>query len=146
MSWTMIKTLIITGAGLIGSAIGSAFGGNSAFMTSLIIFMGIDILTGVAVSTIFKRSPKTESGALSSKTMALGLCRKGMMLLIVLIGAQLDIMLKLNYIRDAVIITFCANEILSIIENAGIMGLPMPGVISKAVELLQSKNEGEKNG
>ena len=54
-------------------------------------------------------------------------------------------MIGVNYIRDAVIIGFVANELISIVENAGLMGVPMPAVITKAIDILQTKaNEGGK--
>ena len=136
-----IKSFIITAAGVLGSFILSLFGGWSDAMTALMIFMGIDILTGVAVAAYFKTSPKTDCGTLSSKTMATGLCRKGVMILIVLGCAQLDIVLHLSYIRDAAIIAFCASEFLSIIENCGLMGIKFPAAVTKAVELLQAKGD-----
>ena len=113
-------------------------------MTALIVFMFIDLVTGLLVAGFFKRSPKTDCGTLSSKTMATGLCRKGAMLLIVLGCAQLDVILNQTYIRDAAIIAFCAAEFLSIIENAGIMGIKFPAAVTRAIELLQSKGDEEK--
>jgi hypothetical protein len=44
-----------------------------------------------------------------------------------------------NYIRDAVIIGFIANELISIVENAGLMGLPLPSVLTKAIDVLKNK-------
>ena len=54
-----------------------------------------------------------------------GLCRKGMTLLFVLIAVRLDLLMGTNYLRDAVCIAFIANEALSILENAGLMGMPL---------------------
>ena len=70
-----------------------------------------------------------------------GLVRKGMTLLIVLIACRLDVMLGVNYIRDAVVIAFVVNETLSIIENAGLMGVPIPAAITKAIEMLREKSD-----
>ena len=91
------------------------------------------------------KSKKSKTGALESKVGYKGLCRKGMILLIVLVAARLDLILESNYIKDMVVIAFITNETLSIIENAGCMGIPMPGVVTRAIELLKNKNEqGEK--
>ena len=65
-------------------------------------------------------------------------------LLIVLVGCRLDVVMGSNFIRDAVVIAFIANETLSIIENAGLMGLPIPAVITKAIEVLKKKAESEE--
>lgn len=62
-------------------------------------------------------------------------------LLIVLVAHRLDITLGTEYIRPAVIIAFCANELISIIENLGIMGVPLPAVLTGAMELLQNKTD-----
>lgn len=125
--------------GVIGAAFTTLFGGWSAGMTTLIIFMIIDYLSGLIVAGVFKQSPKSISGALESRAGWKGLCRKGMTLLFVLIAYRLDIMIGTNYIRDAVVIGFCVNELLSIVENAGLMGLPLPPIIVKALDVLRTK-------
>lgn len=127
--------------GMIGGAIASAFGGWSAGLTTLLIFMAIDYISGLVVAGVFHRSPKSEGGALESRAGWKGLVRKGMTLLIVLIGCRLDIMLGIMYIRDALIIAFIINELLSIIENAGLMGVPIPKALENAIELLRQKTE-----
>ena len=48
-----------------------------------------------------------------------------------------------SYIRDAVIIGFMANELISIVENAGLMGLPLPAIINKAIDVLQNKGKDD---
>ena len=141
-----LKMSIATVAGAAGAFILGLFGGWDQAMTALIIFMGIDILTGLMVAAVFKSSQKTTCGTLSSKTMAMGLCRKGAMLLIILGCAQLDNILMTQYIRNAVIFAFCANEFLSIIENVGLMGVNFPPFLVKAIELLKSKSEDSNNG
>jgi toxin secretion/phage lysis holin len=64
-----------------------------------------------------------------------------MILLAVLIAYRLDLTAGTTYIRDMVILAFVANEALSIIENAGLMGVPMPAVITKAVDMLHRRKE-----
>ena len=66
-----------------------------------------------------------------------------MVLLFVLIAYRLDLALGVEYIRDAVIIGFMANELISIVENAGLMGLPLPEAIIKAIDILTKKAESE---
>lgn len=141
-----IKTAVCTAAGVVGSAIASAFGGWDAAMITLVSMMVIDYLTGVLVAGVFHNSPKTENGALESKAGWKGLCRKGVTLLIVLVAARLDIILGTEFIRDAVVIGYIANEIISIIENAGLMGVPIPEAIKKAIEVLQQKGSEDNGG
>lgn len=136
-----MKSGICTATGVIGGFVASLFGGWSAALTTLVIFMGIDYLSGLLVAGVFHNSSKTESGALESKAGWKGLCRKGMTLLIVLIGYRLDLAIGVNYIKDAVTIAFIANETISIVENAGLMGVPMPEIITKAIDVLNSKSK-----
>lgn len=134
-----MKGIICTATGAAGSLVAHIFGGWTAGMTTLIIFMAIDYLSGVAVAGIFKNSQKTASGALESRAGWKGLCRKGLTLLIVLVAYRLDLLLGSEYIRDGVVIAFCANELISIVENAGLMGLPLPNIITKAIDVLNNK-------
>ena len=136
-----LKVGICTGFGIVGSGIAAAFGGWDAGLMTLVILMAIDYLTGFMVAAIWHKSPKSKNGALESKAGWKGLCRKGVTLLIVLIGAQLDKLLGVDFVRNAVIIGYAVNELISIIENAGLMGVPVPEVVQRAIELLQKKGE-----
>lgn len=129
--------------GMIGSFIASLFGGFDAALVTLIIFMTLDYISGIIVAGVFKNSRKTENGALESGAGWKGLCRKGMTLVIVLIAVRLDIVIGTTYIRDAVCIAFIANETISIVENAGLMGVPIPAAITKAIEVLKDKTDKE---
>lgn len=139
----IMKDIICTIVGVTGSAVASILGGWDDALITLIIFMIIDYMTGLIVAGIFKASPKTESGALESKAGWKGLCRKCVTLLFVLIGYRLDLAIGTSYIRNAVIIGFMANELISIVENAGLMGIPLPNVIKKAIDVLVSRSEEE---
>lgn len=138
-----MKGYVTTALGVVGGFIASLFGGWDAALTTLVIFMGIDYVTGLIVAGVFHNSGKTESGALESRAGWKGLCRKGMTLLIVLIACRLDLVMNTNFVRDAVVIGYIANETISIVENAGLMGLPIPSAITKAIEVLTKKNEKE---
>ena len=136
-----MKDTICAVVGVIGSFISSLFGGWSASLTTLLLFMIADYITGLVVAAVFKKSPKTKSGSLESKAGFKGLCRKGMMLLFVLVAYRLDLIIGTDYIRNAVIIAFIANELISITENAGLMGVPLPAVITNAIDILTKKSE-----
>ena len=136
-----MKQMICAILGVIGSAIASVFGGWDAGLATLLIFMGLDYVTGLIVAGVFHNSTKTDTGTLESKAGWKGLCRKCMTLIFVLVAYRLDLVIGTNYIRDAVIIAFIANETISLVENAGLMGLPLPSVISKAIDILQKKTE-----
>lgn len=136
----MNKETICTTIGAIGSFIAWALGGWTTGLQTLIIFMSIDFIMGLTNAAVFKNSPKTESGALQSATGWKGLCRKGTILLFVLIGHRLDLVLSLDYIKNAVIIGFLTNELISIVENAGLMGIKLPVVITNAIDILNEKS------
>lgn len=138
-----MKEKMLLVMGVIGSGIASLFGGWGAGLTTLMIFMGIDYISGLIVAGVFHSSNKTDSGALESKAGFKGLCKKGMTLVFVLIAYRLDLVIGTNYIRDAVIIAFIGNELISITENAGLMGVPLPAVIIKAIDILQKKADSE---
>lgn len=138
-----MKDLTCTALGVVGSAITTAFGGWSTGMITLIIFMAVDYVTGLICAGVFKVSKKSENGGLESRAGFKGLCRKGVILLVVLVAYRLDLLIGTSYIRDAVIIGFCANELISIIENCGLMGIPMPAPIVKAIDILKSKGKDE---
>ena len=138
-----VKTTVLTIAGVVGSFIASLFGGWTSDMQTLLILMGIDIVMGLLIAGFWKKSEKSTTGTINSLSMAKGLVRKGVYLLIILVAYRLDLSLNVEYIRTAVIIAFIVNEVISIIENAGIMGVPIPGVITRAIEVLRNKSEGD---
>ena len=138
-----MKSGITTVIGVIGGMIASLFGGWDAALVTLMIFMGIDYVTGLIVAGVFHNSEKTENGALESRAGWKGLCRKGVTLLVVLVACRLDLVMGSNFIRDAVVIAFIANETISIIENAGLMGIPIPAAIMRAIDILKNKAESE---
>ena len=135
-----MKEKICTILGLIGSALCWAFGGWDASIVALLVCMAVDYASGSMVALVFHNSNKTETGTYNSSYGLKGLCKKGMMLLFVLVAVQIDKLLGTAYARDAVCIGFCSNEVLSIIENLGLAGIPMPQAITKALEQLQKKD------
>ena len=132
--------------GLMGGAMARLDGGWDAALQTLIICMGVDNMTGRIVAGVFHDSPKTKTGTLESRAGWKGLCRKGMSLLIVLVACRLDAVMDSSFVRDAVVIGFIANETLSIIENAGLMGVPIPKALARAVDILKQRSEEEQKG
>lgn len=144
MNISTVKVFLCTAAGIIGSLITKLFGGWTEDMATLVIFMAVDFVTGLILAGVFHKSNKSKSGSLNSRAGWKGLCRKCITLLFVLIANRLDILLGTDYIRTAAIIGFITNEAISIIENAGIMGIPMPSVMTKAIEILKNKGDGDE--
>lgn len=133
--------------GVLGGVIAELFGGWDTALTTLAILMGADIVTGWIVAAVFHNSKKTESGKLESRVGWKGLCRKGATFLVIMIAYRLDLMAGTTFLKDAVIIAFTANEALSVVENVGLMGVPIPKIIMEAIDVLRKKSEeGVKNG
>lgn len=139
-----MKEMFYTAVGALGAAITAAFGGWTSGLTTLLIFMGIDYISGLVVAGVFHASNKTLGGGLESRAGWKGLCRKGMTLLIVWIAGRIDAMLGTSYFLDGTAIAFVLNELLSIIENAGLMGIPVPEPLERAIEVLKNRAGSEE--
>lgn len=139
-----LKTLFSFILGLIGSGIAYFLGGFTAAIQVLLIFMALDFLTGLMVAGIFKKSGKSENGALDSRVGWRGLAKKVYTIVLVGVAAQVDRLVGTNsFARDATTLSFIVNEALSIVENAGLMGIPLPSKLKDALELLKSKSENQ---
>lgn len=139
------KIVVSTTVGMTGAALTALLGGWDTALQTLIGFMTADYITGFTVAAVFHKSSKTAGGALSSAAGLRGLFKKGGMLLLVYIACRLDLMIGAAYIRDTVIIALVTNETVSIIENLGLMGVPIPPIVTKTMEVLKSKaEEGDK--
>lgn len=127
-------------SGVFGAFVTFAFGGWNEAMTTLLVFMVIDYLTGVFVALAGK-SDKTKTGYLSSKIGFKGLIKKGLIMLMIIVACRLDILLNTRwYVRDATCIAFILNETISIIENAGVL-IPIPQVILNVIDVLRRKSD-----
>ena len=135
-----LKLTALTALGLLGGCIADLLGGWDAGLQSLFLFMAIDYITGLIVAGVFKKSRKSQKGALESLAAWKGLLRKGITLGVVLIACRLDLLLGATIIRDATVIAYCCNELLSITENIGLMGVPLPKAVTQALEALQQKD------
>ena len=127
--------------GAVGGFVTALLGGWDYAMQLLVIAMAVDYISGVMVAGVWHKSSKSESGKLESRAGFKGLCRKGMSLGLVLVAHYMDLAIGTQYIRDAIVIGFAANEIFSILENLGLMGVQYPAVIKNALEVLRGKGE-----
>lgn len=139
-----MKDGICAGIGAAAGMISWLTGGLDTPILALMICMGVDYLTGLIVAGVFHTSPKSSGGGLDSRVGWKGLARKFVTLLIVVVANLADILLELHYIRDAVIAAFCANECISILENAGLMGIRIPKVLTAALDKLSEEGENEQ--
>ena len=138
------KDMILGVLSAAGAAVAGALGGWDTALTVLLCCMGIDYVTGVLVAAVWHRSGKTDSGGVSSAAGFKGLLRKGVTLLMVLLGALLDQALGIDYARTAVCLFYIANEGISILENTAAMGVPYPGFIKNMLDAMSK--DGEEGG
>lgn len=133
---------ILTALGVSLSGILNTFwGGWSSPMTTLCIVMAVDYVSGILLAVVFHKSPKTPNGGASSEIGFKGLAKKLFLLMLVGVAYQLDRATGNNFIRDAAALFFIANEALSVLENAGLLGIPLPKVLRKGIELLKAKDD-----
>ena len=128
----------------LGAFLLRSLGGWDAALGLLFLMMGLDVLCGVIVSFL-RRSGLTPGGGFQSRTFFLGLSRKLLMILLVILATALDGLLGAQICRLAVIGFYCANEAFSIIENAALMGVPFPRGILRALERFRDVMD-EKEG
>lgn len=143
MHWDKITKAL---AGLAGAAAG-LLGGWSTLLTILAWFMVIDYATGVIVAWR-GRSPKTETGGVSSKESFDGLVRKAFIMLVVLMATLLDQAIgnEASVFQTAATTYYIANEGISILENTSLMGVKYPAFILKALEAMRaSGDKGTEN-
>lgn len=133
-----MKETICTVIGVAGGFITAIVGGWDSALITLVIFMAVDFVTGF-VSAAMGKSKHSETGKLSSKAGWVGLAKKFCVVLMVVVAVRIDILIGTTYIRDAACIGFCVNELLSIVENTSLMGIPYPPVLKNAIDVLQKK-------
>lgn len=136
-----IKVIFYGAVTAAGGFLSWLFGGWSTALAVLLACLALDYVTGLIVAGIFHKSPKTANGGLESRAGWKGLLRKVATLLMVALAHFVDVLVGTVYIRDAVVMAFCVNEMLSLLENFGLMGLPIPKALANAVELLRKKEE-----
>ena len=140
-----VKTGGLALLALTGSALAQILGGVDMILQVLLGFMTADLITGVLVAWLWKKSRKTSGGALDSRAGARGLARKMMILLFVALGVLLDRLTGNDFLRDAVCMFYIGNEGLSILENTAIMGLPWPESVKNALEVMRKQGDGDQN-
>ena len=133
---------ILRGAATVGGFIAGLYGGWSGTMTVLVIFMVADYLLGCACALTGK-SAKTEGGYFLSTVAFMGLLKKGTIMLVVLLAVQLDSAVggAAPMFQTAAVFFYLANEGLSIVENCGLLGVPVPNVLKNALEALRDKGD-----
>ncbi|QJD83807.1 phage holin family protein [Cohnella herbarum] len=123
---------------LMGAVISFSFGVWNESLTFLLVLMAIDYITGVAAAI------KDGSG-LNSNIGFWGLFKKGLILLMMIIAHRLDLLLGIDIVMGSAVFFYIANELLSVIENYGRLGLPLPERIKRIVLVLRDRAGEVKN-
>ena len=132
---------IVKVLGAIGALIAGLLGGWDATLQVLCLVMALDFITGLFVA-FHGKSSKTAGGGFSSQISFAGLTRKIFVLILVGLAVALDRALGTpGVLRLAVSMFYTANEGLSILENAAVLGLPLPDVLKNALEQMKDKND-----
>ena len=146
MNGVQIKNVILIIISAAGSFMAEHLGGVDKMLTALVVFMVVDYITGLAVAFVFHKSTKTTNGGASSLAGFKGIVKKMCMLLLVGLAHELDYIMGVDYVRALAILFFIGNEGLSVLENVGLMGVPYPEFLKKALETMKDKgNRGDGN-
>ena len=146
MDYNAVKNGVLAALAAVGSWIANAMGGWDASLQVLIALMVTDYITGVLVAAVWHKSSKSSSGTLNSVAGFKGILKKCMILLLVWIGVLLDNATGANYIRMAVILFFIGNEGISLLENLGLIGVPFPAFLRRALEALRDQGDKGNEG
>lgn len=123
-----------------GAAIGAAaawFAGLSPIAKALLVTQGADVLTGV-LCALWGKSRKSDSGRVSSRALAMGMVKKGLEWLVVLICVYVGEALEMEGIGGAAMTYMIATELVSLLENLNLFGLEAP-VLRKLLDVAQNK-------
>lgn len=129
-----VQSVINASAGVFGAIITFAFGHWTEALSFLLTAIAIDVITGVYASL-------REGCGLSSSIGGFGLAKKGLILLVILLAHRVDVLLEMDMAMGGSIYFYIINELLSIIENYGSIGLPLPDVIKRAITVLRDKGD-----
>lgn len=124
-----------------GTYLGYLLGGWDTALGIMFIFMGVDYLTGI-LAAFRGSSDNTPGGGFSSRAAFVGITRKMVMLLIIMLASALDRLLGTQGVcRIASIGFYVANEGMSIVENAAKVGVPFPQALLRVLEALREKDK-----
>jgi len=140
MDATSIIALLCGALAGVGGCFIALLGGYTPILQSLFIFIGLDIITGL-VESFFKHSTKTKSGKFSSNVMWKGLARKGLILVVIMVANAMDMVFGMDYLTSAVCLFYCIQECLSVLENLGKCGVPLPKKLVDILDVLDEQNE-----
>lgn len=135
--WYSIKPNAVRMMGAVFGAAAAWFGGLSPIAKALLVTQGADVLTGL-LCAIWGKSKKSDSGKVSSSALAMGMVKKGLEWLVVLICVYVGDALEMQGIGGAAMTYMIATELVSLLENLSLFGLEAP-VLRKLLDVAQNK-------
>lgn len=141
MELNEMRMAVLAGFSVLSTAVSRLLGGWDSTTQLLVGLMLADYVTGLMVAGVFKASPKTEGGRLSSAVGFRGICKKSVVLLLVWVACMVDNALGSDEIRVLVLFFFIGNEGLSLLENLGLMGVPYPQKLRDMLEALGKRGD-----
>jgi toxin secretion/phage lysis holin len=126
-------TLVYLGTvSFVGSVASFLYGGLSMLLLFLITFVVVDYVTGIIAAVVEKK--------LSSRVGFKGIAQKVFIFALVSIAHVLDIILGTTMIKDVTILFYLVNEFISIMENASRLGVPIPDILKKIIDVVKKKS------
>lgn len=143
MKWDNMIKSICGAVGLVWGVIqGAVTGIWTPALSCLLTLNVIDYLTGFVCAAV-GRSNKTEGGRLSSSVGLIGIARKVLIWVIVIVGTAVDryVIGAGSSCQTAVALFYAANEALSVLENVALIGVPIPAFLMRLLEVLRDKSD-----
>lgn len=129
----------------LGGAAAGLFSPRPEGLTALCVLMAADYLTGV-LTGFFGKSAKSPTGRLSARASFMGLLRKGLILLVVLIAALADRYTGgTGMLQNMTVGFYLCNEGISVLENLALLGVPVPPVLKNALDALPKEKNRKSN-
>ena len=141
LQYIHVKDIACFFIGALGSLITLLYGGWTKGMELLATIMVLDVITGMIVSGVFKKSPKTLKGALKSDVGIKGIFKKVLIAIAIAVLHLIDIFLEKDFLMNLGIIGFFSQEVVSIVENIGLV-IELPPIVAHAIEILNEKANG----
>lgn len=134
-----MRNLFLTAGASLGAILGWLLGDIDTPIKVLGAAMALDYVLGLCVAGLAHKSDKSATGGLSSRASIKGLAKKFGMVGMVILANLLDILAGTTVVRSGACFCLMANEALSIVENLGLLGVPIPSIIKNSIELLMEK-------
>lgn len=135
----MNQTALNVITGTIGAILTYAFGTWTDLLSFFLLAVAIDIATGIGASI-------TEGKGVSSAVGYVGLAKKAFMFVAILLAHRMDVLMGMSVIMNGAIYAYLANELVSIAENYGRVGLPMPDGVKRVISVLKDRGSKDSGG